>query len=199
MIIGFSGASHSGKSTVMRALIEKNKDFVLIEEPIRKMIKDINELRKNPSMNLEIQEEIFKNRLSNIFEAKKHTIYLSDRTLVDCFFYFTNYINHTQLSESLKKDYFNLLHKFIDALNAYDKLYDLTCLFKSIKPTEEQELIRDYDLEMIQEHEEFSIISLTKSISNKIMIFDLNTTSKEEVVSLIEIYVMKLQYSGMIG
>lgn len=121
-VIAFSGASNSGKTTLMNAMkkycIEQHGEgsCMVLGEVIRKEPVDINKIRQNPSEYLkkQIQWTGEKMRMEReLLWIDKPRLVLIDRSLADSLFYISFYIDKSQLSkEELKQ--FALLYKEVN-------------------------------------------------------------------------------------
>lgn len=106
-VIAFSGGCYSGKTTtigvVKKALENAGYEVATLNELIRVATsKPIDELRKNPSEYLKLQEKIIREKIeqeNKAFEDKSDKVYLIDRAITDSLFYLQNYVDKSALTE----------------------------------------------------------------------------------------------------
>ena len=128
-VIVFTGGCFSGKTTTM----EKMKDIFtkqleikteILKEPIRNYpgADNIDELRKDPSKYLEMQETTTYDRYTNlIWAVHKHKndeiVFLVDRALSDVMFYSTYYLKKEDLSTANNEQF--IYEKFLKNVENY--------------------------------------------------------------------------------
>ena len=106
-VIAFSGGCFSGKTTaafVVKSYIENaGYKVVVLDELIRTATdKPIDEIRKNPSDYLKLQETIIRGKIEQEIKAFADTskvVYLADRAISDSLFYLQNYVDKSSLND----------------------------------------------------------------------------------------------------
>lgn len=140
-IIAFSGACHSGKTTVIELLsnyYRKHGQAVkVLSEPIRsKICTSISDLRKDPSKYLAVQQYVINTRIEREIEAyldDTDTIYLIDRPIADSLYYLTFFTDKNNLSIDDITVFTNLFDRTIlHAKTAYANIYDNIILMPPI-------------------------------------------------------------------
>lgn len=136
-VIAFSGASNSGKTTLIDAMkkycIEQHGEgsCMVLGEVIRKEPVDINKIRQNPSEYLKKQVQWTGEKMRmerELLWIDKPKLVLIDRSLADSLFYISFYIDKSQLSkEELKQ--FALLYKEVSYTLQEHGRYVYTHLF----------------------------------------------------------------------
>jgi len=135
LIIALSGASHSGKTTFMETMKKKYPDnVILLNEEIRSLdIGNIDEIRKNPHDYLELEFKIIQAKIDSEMNSRNkynNKVILIDRSLVDSYFYYTFYVDKSNLSADDQKQYHLFLDKLFDSMKwhcnyIYDMIYFL--------------------------------------------------------------------------
>jgi uracil-DNA glycosylase family 4 len=114
MILYLVGGCHSGKSTFAAKLKSWFKDYVVsFDEEIRKTTDlSIDDLRKDAQKYFSIQLDIIKKKIDQealaIAEDRINpykNLYIFDRSLADSYFYYTFYVDKSQLSEEQSNEY----------------------------------------------------------------------------------------------
>lgn len=106
-VIAFSGGCFSGKTKTMnevKAYLEgAGYKVVVLDELIRTATdKPIDEIRKDPTAYLRLQEKIIRSKIeqeNKALEDDSNTIYLADRAITDSLFYLQNYVDKSGLSD----------------------------------------------------------------------------------------------------
>ena len=142
IIIPFSGACLSGKTTTMHLLkdyLEKRDYSVrIIKEPIRDILDylglTIDDLRNDFSTFIKVQKEVILNRKT--FEIDMASNYeedfvFIDRSASDSFFYITYYPNKQNLTDEQMKSYEELLTMTIEYVK--ESKYNLLLDFKPLQ------------------------------------------------------------------
>lgn len=202
IIIGFSGACHSGKTQLFNKLKQYNSPFVeFLPEMIRENIKEnesIEDIRKDPNRFLNMQDNIFRFNLKNIIEKNNDEgkLIISDRTLIDNLYYTLIYLDRT--CDNLNWDKHNKLWKdMLDVANNIESYYSKIFFFKPIIFNSENDKVRVKNLKSIQnlEYNTFRMlhhknINNNKSVYNSdsfIIDFDVIKFDKEYTNSLVGI------------
>lgn len=153
VLVAISGACHSGKTTAIKQIQDKNPDVVVLNEIIRDRVKSIDEIRRVPADYFSLQLEIIQAKITQ--EDLRTSFYtLADRSLVDSLFYYLTYVEKSALSVDARRSYFAFLDKLIGAIaNRYDHIFCFTPI-----PIREEDLMRPSDLTMAQ-ISEFKVIA----------------------------------------
>jgi len=138
LVILFSGASHSGKTTLIRSLKEDLKDKVIcfFEEIRKEKIINIDNIRKNPYKYFEYEKKIIKKKMKQEFNCIKkynNKIILFDRSLIDSLFYYIFYIDKSKFSKNILKNYNNFLEEILNKIKIHIKeIYNIIFLIEPI-------------------------------------------------------------------
>lgn len=161
-VVAFSGGCHSGKTTTMNKIAEllrANGYKVNILSELMREVTDlsIDELRKQPSKYLDVQEQIISKKIEQeiaAFEDTSDTIYLVDRAITDSLFYLENYVDKSQLSEVeiirlCNLDFVARTH----AISAFDSGYDSVIAFKPLDIINNDDTYRPAMLDSLKDYE----------------------------------------------
>ena len=159
IILGFSGACHSGKTQLFNKIKSYNSKYVeFLPEMIRENIKKdetIDELRQDTNRFLDMQDKIYRFNLNKILEYKSkysNKLIITDRTIVDNFYYTLLYLNRTDKNLNWEKH--NILWRdMLDSMELIENLYSFIFLFKPIPFKSKNDKIRANNLSDIQELE----------------------------------------------
>lgn len=124
-VITFSGGCFSGKTTTMNAVKAYLEDagykVVVLGELIRTATdKPIDEIRKDPTAYLHLQEKIIRSKIeqeNKALEDNSDTVYLADRAITDSLFYLQNYVDKSGLSDDGMIAYCKLHKEVIEHAN----------------------------------------------------------------------------------
>lgn len=166
-VIAFSGGCYSGKTTtigvVKKALENAGYEVATLNELIRVATsKPIDELRKNPSEYLKLQEKIIREKIeqeNKAFEDKSDKVYLIDRAITDSLFYLQNYVDKSALTEEEMIRYCEL-HKAVisHAKKAFSQFgYSVVLEFMPIKGTNNTDKYRPKHITHSKEYEHDAI------------------------------------------
>lgn len=183
--IAFSGGCYSGKTTAIKMMrhhleCDGHKVIVLSELMRDHKITSIDELRKNPSKYLKLQEEIIEEKITQELGVEYHAIkqnlilakngkqthdyiVMIDRAITDSLFYLLFYLDKSQLNSKELVRYENL-YNFVDncAHLIFSSVYDNVLLFKPLAHKSEYDKYRPKDIDVLK-HTEYRFIStLTK-------------------------------------
>lgn len=192
IIIPFSGACLSGKTTTMHLLkdyLEKREYSVrIIKEPIRDILDylglTIDDLRNDFSTFIKVQKEVILNRKT--FEIDMASNYeedfvFIDRSASDSFFYITYYPNKQNLTDEQLKSYEELLTMTIEYVK--ESKYDLLLDFKPLQNILEKD-VNEYRPQNISKTKqiEYEMISFYNKIffNSLCLTVDLNISSTIE-------------------
>lgn len=176
IIIAFSGASYSGKTTTIEKLKSIYQDRLLIsDEVIRDKNIDIAELRNDANKYLEFEIDVIQQKIDNDIRLSKQAqienkILFMDRSIYDSMTYFYLYLTPSKLSnENLIK--FSKFDTYLQKIaNMYNNILNCIVLFKPL-PIElkeiEQDQYRGNDLVYLQSVEYNFIKTLTNAHFNK--------------------------------
>jgi|14_taG_2_1085336.scaffolds.fasta_scaffold01733_6 deoxyadenosine/deoxycytidine kinase len=157
MRIAFSGACHSGKTTMINLLKNKYPYFKILGEEVRKYDIDIDEIRSKPNEYFSFQEKIIMAKILQEIDCVKNTDVLIDRSIFDSFYYLNTYINIEELTKKNQKNFYRLsesLHNHFEFVQEF--CYDHICLMSPI-PIVEDDKYRPKNLRDIQ-HKEYQTI-----------------------------------------
>lgn len=139
-MIAISGGCNSGKTTFINALKHIAPDDVEVsDENMRHYkIKSIDDLRNRPDEYFEIEKDIIKTKFKWDKNLRKleNKIILLDRSMIDSYFYYTNYINLEKLSPEKAKEAIEFRDKISKAIDISVKYYDKIMFFESLPVTE---------------------------------------------------------------
>lgn len=190
LIIALSGASHSGKTAFMEKMKEKYPhDVVLLDEEIRDLdIGNIDEIRKDPIKYFELELKIIKAKMeaeANINENYKEKVILVDRSLVDSYFYYTFYIDKSNLPEEYQIKYHNFMNELYSIMKDHMKdLYDIVYFFKPITELTRKDDYTQKNLMYTQLNEYRHMLMLTLGVVATLDEFnegDHEVSSKEKI------------------
>lgn len=124
-VIAFSGGCFSGKTTTMNKVKAYLEDagykVVVLGELIRTATdKPIDEIRKDPTAYLRLQEKIIRSKIeqeNKALEDKSDTVYIADRAITDSLFYLQNYVDKSSLSDEDMIAYCKLHKEVIEHAN----------------------------------------------------------------------------------
>lgn len=202
-VIAFSGGCYSGKTTtigiVKKALENAGYEVVTLNELIRVATSQpIDELRKNPSEYLKLQEKIIKEKIeqeNKAFEDKSDKVYLIDRAITDSLFYLQNYVDKSALTEEEMIRYCKL-HKAVisHAKKAFSQQfgYNVVLEFVPIKEVCVNDKYRPKHITYSKEyeHDAISILNFNfmhrNAISSVILRIDLNVDTVYKIVNFIQ-------------
>jgi nicotinamide riboside kinase len=161
-LIAISGACHSGKTTLINKACEQFPTrFARLSELMRKYDDEsIDELRKRPSDYLKRQLTIIPQKILQENEALNSydtRIVLVDRSLVDSLYYYTFYVDKSQLTPEELDSYFVFLNLLLVEIR---NRYKAVLLLEPLKIVEEDKF-RPKHLEVAQEAEWEMIKALT--------------------------------------
>lgn len=175
IVIGFSGACHSGKTQLFNKIKSYNSEYVVfLPEMIRENIKEnetIDDLRRDTNRFLYMQDKIFRFNLSKLIEVRSqyhHKLIIADRTLVDNFYYTLFYLNRTD--KNLYWDTHNILWQdMLDVMSSIEKYYTFIFLFNPIPFNSTNDNIRANNLKYIQnlEYETFKLLHHSNIYNSK--------------------------------
>lgn len=170
--IVFSGGCFSGKTTTIKSIKkfaenEMDCEVVILNEAIRTATdKSIDEVRKNPSEYLKLQEKIICTKISQeekIFNSGDgDCLYLIDRAITDSLFYLQNYVDKSRLSDEDMLLYCKLHKKVIEhAEKAFKHGYFLVLEFEPIENRKNNDSFRPklIDSTKYYEHDAISILN----------------------------------------
>lgn len=171
-VIAFSGGCHSGKTTTLNKIADiftaRGLNVVIISELIRDVTrKPIDELRKDPSSYLNIQEQIISAKIEQeikAFNDESDTVYLVDRAITDSLFYLQNYVDKSNLSELEIVRLCNL--DFVarqHANDAFNRGYDALVMFEPLDIIDNKDTYRPKLLQHLKDYEYQGILSLNES------------------------------------
>jgi hypothetical protein len=170
-LIACSGACHSGKSSFIKECVNMRPDlFMALEENIRAVVTDIDEIRRQPEKYLELQFQRItlkeeEERAASKKAALEGMCVLVDRSLIDSLFYYTFYVDKSGLTPAYTEAYHQFHQKLMNWI-AEDR-YKMTLLFKPIKPTEKSvDDIRPDSIEVSQDTEWAMINALTRGLTS---------------------------------
>lgn len=192
VIIPFSGACLSGKTTTMHLLKDylEERDYTvrIIKEPIRDILDylglTIDDLRNDFSTFIKVQKEVILNRKT--FEIDMTSNYeedfvFIDRSASDSFFYITYYPNKQNLTDEQMKLYEELLTMTIEYVK--ESKYSLLLDFKPLQNILEKD-VNEYRPQNISKTKqiEYEMISFyNKTFFNSLCLtVDLNISSTIE-------------------
>lgn len=194
IIIGFSGACHSGKTQLFNKIKQyKSKYVEFLPEMIRENIKEnesIDDLRQDTNRFLDMQDKIYRFNLDKLLHAQSkycNKIVIADRTLVDNFYYTLLYLNRTD--PDLNWDKHNRLWQdMLDSMELIENLYTNIFLFNPIPFNSENDKIRVKNLKDIQdlEYNTFRMLHHTNICNSKTIyknsnfIIDFNSIELDE-------------------
>jgi nicotinamide riboside kinase len=113
MIVSFTGAQSTGKTTLLNILKEKNKDIKFVDEVTRRIKRDYN-LPINEDGNNLTQFMIMADHISNMYRKYDGELVILDRCVVDGLVY-TQWLFANRKVNSAMNDI---------AINIYNSLYD---------------------------------------------------------------------------
>lgn len=184
MILAFSGASFSGKTTFIENIKKYfGNSVVTFDEIIRSSSTlSIDELRKNTSEYLKTQLKIINEKiLQEKYKTNiKNKIFIFDRSLVDSYFYYLFYVDKAQLTDSEEKIYYDFLLNLQKEVEiSINERYDKVFLFKPLNCIENNDKMRPRNLFGKQEQEYNLIRTLTHGISTKKNVIDFDVMKHE--------------------
>ena len=172
LIIALSGASHSGKTTFMNMMKNKYPDkVILLDEIIRDLdIGNIDDIRKNPIDYLELEFKIIKAKIDGeqaINKTLENKIVLIDRSLIDSYFYYTFYVDKSNLPEKYLIQYHEFLSYLYETMIEHvNNLYDITYFFEPITQLTRNDVYTQKNLAYTQINEYNYMLILTNGITN---------------------------------
>jgi len=172
MIIAFSGASHSGKTSAMNILKELDSEkVVLFNEVARENhieIENIDELRKDAAKYLDFEQNIIQWKIDQETKLFKDNdpdkIYILDRSLADSLFYYTFYTDKNQLNKAQLSSYYEFLEYLFKIANEFLHKLDFIFLFKPIDNLVRKDIYTSNFLNYSQNIEDRFIKMLTYDI-----------------------------------
>lgn len=198
-ILAFSGACHSGKTTMIHEVKDRFGDKIVIcDEVIRRKpnVKSIDAIRKDPKAYLEFQFEVIREKFEteqNVLSKYPRSVILTDRSLADSFFYYIFYVDKSSLSRDLMEkyaDFFKWLYfRTLTSARCYDHIF----LFRPL-PLAEHDLLRPGNLDLLQDVEFFFIKTLVHGFYPQSNITEVradNETDVNTLYSIIDAYVAK--------
>lgn len=163
MRIAFSGASHSGKTTIIEKLRSLNKSVVVLDEVIRDKNINIDEIRSSPNDYFDLQREIITKKYHQEIDSIKYDNVLIDRSLCDSLYYYLRYIDVNKLSNKNVSNYFEFLNEIYHFIRRSSiKVYDKVIVLEPIKVITQDDKYRPENLSEIQHSEFESIYYLVK-------------------------------------
>lgn len=186
MVIAFSGASYSGKTTTIEKLKSIYKDRLLVsDEVIRDKNIDIADLRNDANKYLLFEIEVITQKINNDIKLsnqakEENKILFMDRSIYDSMNYFYLYLTPSKLSKENLEIFSKFDNYLQDVARRYnDDILDGIVLFKPL-PIElekiESDQYRGNDLVYLQTVEYNFIKNLTLShFKKKILKFDVTT------------------------
>lgn len=173
-VIAFSGGCHSGKTTtidrVVKVLEARGHTVKKLSELMREVTdKSIDELRKNPSEYLGVQEKIISAKINqecNAFNDNSDTIYLVDRAITDSLFYLENFVDKSNLTENEVIRLCNL--DFVarqHAMDAFNYGYDMLIQFEPLDKISTDDSFRPKQLEHLKDYEYQCINTFNRAYS----------------------------------
>lgn len=191
MIIAFSGASHSGKTTFINVLKDTLKENVIVfDEIIRDKISlSIDEIRKDSNLYFNTQLKIISQKIKQEVDTyktqDKDKLYIFDRSIIDSYFYYMFYVDKSTLSPENADKYFDFLHTLQKYVKfAMNKIYDCVFLFTPIDSTNNTDEMRPKNLSYKQQQEYNIIRDLSIIYKNKII--DFNALSNQQIFNFIK-------------
>jgi len=188
IIIPVSGASHSGKTTFINKMKELYpNEIVTIDEVIRNKNINIDEIRMDSTDYLDLEIDIITKKIDDeesINKKFKNKIILTDRSLIDSYFYYTFYTDKGSLDILNIKRY----HEFLSflKLKMYDHvngLYDFILLFEPISEITRMDEYTVDNIEMVQDNEYFFIKNFTYGVcENQRNILNVNPNIAEVII-----------------
>jgi len=184
IVIPFSGACLSGKTTTMFFLKEYLEQVGytvrIIKEPIRDILDYLNlsidDLRNDFSTFVKVQKEVILNRKT--FEIDMALVYeedfvFIDRSAADSFFYITYYPNKQNLTEDQLKLYEELLNMTIEYVK--ESKYEILLNFRPLDNILEKD-INEYRPQNISQTKqiEYEMISFYNKVFFSNMYLDVN-------------------------
>jgi len=198
-ILAFSGACHSGKTTMIREVKERFGDKIVICDEVirhRANVRSIDAIRSNPKAYLEFQFDVIRSKFESeqeVIRNHPNSVILTDRSLADSFFYYVFYVDKSTLSREMMEkytDFFKWLYfRTLTSARCYDHIF----LFRPIKLSE-QDLLRPGNLDLLQDVEYFFIKTLVLGFYHQSNVTELsadNETDANTLYSLIDAYVTK--------
>jgi thymidylate kinase len=199
LFLSISGASHSGKTTLLKNLFEKYpNNVVLVNEFKSAQAINIDEIRKDPnghidfqihSINSKIQEELTKYKC---YKDDKKKIVIFDRSLVDSLFYLIFYQDKININSNSKQKFYDLLNNFLPVLkihfeNIYDRVYLLSPL--DINNGKSFELFRTKDLNYYQNAEYELMKILLRGVGCNFVEYNHKQADWDDLITLIHFYI----------
>ncbi len=188
LIIALSGASHSGKTTFMDAMKKKYPDnVILLNEEIRDLeIGDIDTIRQDPNAYLELEFKIIQTKIDSereINDNYNNKVVLVDRSLVDSYFYYTFYVDKSNLSPDHMIKYHEFLNKLYDSMMSHcNSLYDYIYFLDPITSLTRMDKYTQKSLKYTQQNEYNLMKTLTFGIienKQKICLFNKEKDAQE--------------------
>lgn len=177
MRIAFSGACHSGKTTLIKKIKALDNDFVVLDEIIRDYNIDIDDVRSRPGEYLELQIKIITKKIQQERECVLFNKVLIDRSIFDSTYYLNKYLDVNKLNNRQKILLNFLNNKIFAHYEKVNNIYDYIALLEPIKVSEEDKF-RPKDLELIQREEYELIKELVESNFNKSKIINRDEVQK---------------------
>ena len=162
LLVTFSGASHSGKTTLIHKLkdhinlIEPKKCEILSECIRERGIISIDEVRKDPERYFKLQLEIVVTKIEMEENAAntEGKIFLIDRSLADSLYYYTHFVSLGQLSENSQNEYEKFLSVLLKTAHKHFKeYYDFIVYTLPIPPEKNNDPMRRKNIAISQSNE----------------------------------------------
>lgn len=166
VLIGFSGACVSGKTTLIQRLEQDLDNVRVIDELIRsKNIKNLTTLRQeDPNGYLDIQHDIILRKIAQEDEAiscKDSSLVLADRSLADSLYYLTRYTAVDKLTPKNVERFYELVSTIT---NSWHKRYSKIVFLKPLN-VKVDDHFRVENLKEIQQSEAKSILWLAEHLA----------------------------------
>lgn len=198
-LIAFSGACHSGKSTMIRKIAERTNynGIITLTDVIRDKVSDIDAIRKSPKQYLELQIEIITEKFNAETDAiKKHpnSIVLTDRSLADSFFYYIFYVDKSTLSPQQLEKYAAFFKWLYFRTLTTARTYDHIFLFRPLVQKDTSDTMRPDHLHLLQDVEFLFIKTLVHGFYQSSQVTEVsadNETDVNIINSIIDAYIAK--------